>query len=57
MKRLLALLVLAAFLLTACAPIDEENFPTAPKITGPTEPWEATVPLPTDQEGNFAELD
>ena len=57
MKRLLALLVLAAFLLTACAPIDEENFPTAPKITGPTESWEATVPLPTDQEGNLAELD
>jgi hypothetical protein len=56
MKRFWVLLVLAALFLTACASVDYENFPTAPKIPGPTEPWEATVPLPTDEEGNLVEL-
>lgn len=57
MKRLFALLVLAVLLLTACGPIDDKDVPTAPAIDGPTEPWEATVPLPTDHEGHIKELE
>lgn len=56
MKRLLALLVLTVLILTACMPVDDEDVPTAPEIAGPTEPREATIPLPTDQEGNLTEL-
>lgn len=56
MKRLLALLALTVLILTACMPVDDEDVPTAPEIAGPTEPREATIPLPTDQEGNLTEL-
>lgn len=57
MKRLSLLLLALSLLLAACMSIDEENVPTAPEITAPKEPWEQTVPLPTDHEGNLKELE
>ena len=57
MKRVFVLLVLAVLLLTACVSIDDADVPTAQKVPAPTEPWENTIPLPRDPEGNFMELD
>ena len=57
MKRFAVLLVILAWLLSACMGIDEEDVPTAPEITAPREPWELTIPLPTDQAGHLKGLD
>ena len=57
MKRVFVLLVLTVLLLTACVSIDDADVPTAQKVPAPTEPWENTIPLPRDPEGNFMELD
>lgn len=55
MKRLVFLFAVVAMLLTACVPADDE-FPTVPEITAPDEIEKTTIPVPTNAEGDLAEI-